>query len=426
MQPPILRRRLRSSRTPCLPSCIHPVHRLQLQPALGQRSPNHRLQPPRVQHDDALTSTTNAAFHTVLDGKRSANGCPAAATFFTTSDYTGGWVLAPAGCPRRALTGARRGAHQRCTMLRVEKTAHRPSAPVCSPNHPPVHPPTRPPAHPPIPGLPPVDCTLTKALHDAGHEIADHTVHHYDLSGTLAALGGGAGGGGTGPCTARRGLGALGARGWAVLDCTAATPGQSSPPPSPPPRAHPGNSKAQVVDAVVGARAKLAACGIPAKSIAGFRQPYLSSNPTVRQVGSCSYCRGTRFGAAEPALGGDAPASPRGRSAKAAATGAQAAPSLLPHGRCVPPTALALHRVACAGALGKRLSVRLYDPGDPPDVAVLRPGRAGVALHHAGRRPSKLRMVGARGRGGWVGGGGGVGGWVGGGGWGGCGGGVVE
>ncbi|PSC74020.1 polysaccharide deacetylase [Micractinium conductrix] len=110
-------------------------------------------------HDDALTSTTNAAFHTVLDGKRSANGCPAAATFFTTSDYT--------------------------------------------------------------------DCTLTKALHDAGHEIADHTVHHYDLS---------------------------------------------------------GNSKAQVVDAVVGARAKLAACGIPAKSIAGFRQPYLSSNPTVRQV----------------------------------------------------------------------------------------------------------------------------------------------
>ena len=43
-------------------------------------------------------------------------------------------------------------------------------------------------------------------------------------------------------------------------------------------------SYAQVQQQIAGARATLAACGIPASSIVGFRTPYLSDSPTVRKV----------------------------------------------------------------------------------------------------------------------------------------------
>ena len=43
-------------------------------------------------------------------------------------------------------------------------------------------------------------------------------------------------------------------------------------------------SPAQVANELLGARTKIAACGIPAADVVGFRQPYLESNPTVRQA----------------------------------------------------------------------------------------------------------------------------------------------
>lgn len=43
-------------------------------------------------------------------------------------------------------------------------------------------------------------------------------------------------------------------------------------------------TQAMVEDQILGARTKIAACGIPQSDIVGFRQPFLESNPTVRQV----------------------------------------------------------------------------------------------------------------------------------------------
>lgn len=47
-------------------------------------------------------------------------------------------------------------------------------------------------------------------------------------------------------------------------------------------------TQSMVEDQVLGARTKIAACGIPQSDIVGFRQPFLETNPLVRQVrGSC-------------------------------------------------------------------------------------------------------------------------------------------
>ena len=40
-------------------------------------------------HDDSILSSTYKAFSDILDGRRSADGCVAAATFFTTRKNTG-------------------------------------------------------------------------------------------------------------------------------------------------------------------------------------------------------------------------------------------------------------------------------------------------------------------------------------------------
>ncbi|KAL4459141.1 hypothetical protein ABPG75_014006 [Micractinium tetrahymenae] len=70
-------------------------------------------------------------------------------------------------------------------------------------------------------------CDKTVDLYNAGFEIADHTVHHIDLN---------------------------------------------------------LQSKSTVKDEVMNAYNDLANCGVPKSAIKGFRQPFLSSNPTVRQV----------------------------------------------------------------------------------------------------------------------------------------------
>jgi hypothetical protein len=43
-------------------------------------------------------------------------------------------------------------------------------------------------------------------------------------------------------------------------------------------------TQSMVEDQVLGARTKIAACGIPQSDIVGFRQPFLETNPLVRQV----------------------------------------------------------------------------------------------------------------------------------------------
>lgn len=43
-------------------------------------------------------------------------------------------------------------------------------------------------------------------------------------------------------------------------------------------------NRSMVEKEILGSRTKLAACGIPEADIVGFRQPFLKSNPTVRQV----------------------------------------------------------------------------------------------------------------------------------------------
>lgn len=73
----------------------------------------------------------------------------------------------------------------------------------------------------------PFDCASARKVYSKGHELGDHTVDHKDL----------------------RKL-----------------------------------SYAAVQQQIVGARTAIAACGIPAASIVGFRSPYLSDSPTVRQV----------------------------------------------------------------------------------------------------------------------------------------------
>jgi hypothetical protein len=45
--------------------------------------------PMPLQHDDALTQATYDAMTYVTDGRSSVNGCPAVATYFTTSTNTG-------------------------------------------------------------------------------------------------------------------------------------------------------------------------------------------------------------------------------------------------------------------------------------------------------------------------------------------------
>jgi peptidoglycan/xylan/chitin deacetylase (PgdA/CDA1 family) len=45
----------------------------------------------------------------------------------------------------------------------------------------------------------------------------------------------------------------------------------------------------EVAAEVEGGRASIAStCGVPEADIVGFRQPFLQSSPTVRQVGCCS------------------------------------------------------------------------------------------------------------------------------------------
>lgn len=94
----------------------------------------------------------------------------------------------------------------------------------------------------------PFDCASAKAVYSKGHELGDHTVDHKDL----------------------RKL-----------------------------------SYAQIQQQILGARSTIAACGIPATSIVGFRTPYLSDSPTVRQVLSDAGFRydstiGQNGGAARP------------------------------------------------------------------------------------------------------------------------------
>lgn len=71
-------------------------------PRLNRHSTPHPL---HLQHDDSLLPSTYAAFTDVLDGRRSANGCVAAATFFTTRKNTGGWW----GCGRAGTATMDRG-----------------------------------------------------------------------------------------------------------------------------------------------------------------------------------------------------------------------------------------------------------------------------------------------------------------------------
>ncbi|PRW05840.1 hypothetical protein C2E21_9462 [Chlorella sorokiniana] len=72
------------------------------------------------------------------------------------------------------------------------------------------------------------DCSLARKLYAAGYEIADHTITHPHMNASF--------------------------------------------------------TRSMVEDQVLGARTKIAACGIPLTDIVGFRQPFLESNPTVRQV----------------------------------------------------------------------------------------------------------------------------------------------
>ncbi|KAL4427129.1 hypothetical protein ABPG77_001133 [Micractinium sp. CCAP 211/92] len=71
------------------------------------------------------------------------------------------------------------------------------------------------------------ECDKTMDLYNAGFEVADHTLHHIDLN---------------------------------------------------------GQSKSTVETEVMSCYNDLGNCGVPKADIRGFRQPYLSSNPTVRQV----------------------------------------------------------------------------------------------------------------------------------------------
>ncbi|KAI7841427.1 hypothetical protein COHA_004822 [Chlorella ohadii] len=112
-------------------------------------------------HDDSILQTTYNDITSALDGKKSANGCPAVATMFVTTLNT-------------------------------------------------------------------ADCSLARKLYAAGYEIADHTITHPHMNSSF--------------------------------------------------------TQAMVEDQILGARTKIAACGIPQSDIVGFRQPFLESNPTVRQV----------------------------------------------------------------------------------------------------------------------------------------------
>lgn len=92
----------------------------------------------------------------------------------------------------------------------------------------------------------PFDCASAKAVFAKGHELADHTVDHKDLR-TLTA--------------------------------------------------------SQVQQQILGARSAIAACGIPAAAVAGFRSPYLSDSPAVRQALSDA---GFRYDSSVGAPGGGA------------------------------------------------------------------------------------------------------------------------
>ena len=128
------------------------------------------------------------------------------------------------------------------------------------------------------------DCALARKLYAAGYEIADHTISHPHVSSSqpaiVAAL----------ACCFDRQL-------QQVPPCLPfASPALSRPRPAlarlPAPRlplCHPmqmdsSYSQAMVENEVLGSRAKIAACGIPAADIVGFRQPFLEAQPTVRQV----------------------------------------------------------------------------------------------------------------------------------------------
>ena len=71
------------------------------------------------------------------------------------------------------------------------------------------------------------DCESAKSLYDRGHELADHTVDHKHMRSLTPS---------------------------------------------------------QVKQQIVGARSAIAACGIPADSIAGFRTPFLEDSPAIRKA----------------------------------------------------------------------------------------------------------------------------------------------
>lgn len=140
-------------------------------------------------------------------------------------------------------------------------------------------------------------------------------------------------------------------------------------------------TQAMVENQVLGARTKITACGIPQADIVGFRQPFLESNPTVRQVRR-------------------APPAAQSGAAASAAPGCNRM-----HVRAPPPTTPASYlqtgtphvpadpATHAAGAEVQRLLVRQHNPGGGHPLHLQRHGRPHLALHAAGWHPTELRMV---------------------------------
>lgn len=142
--------------------------------------------------------------------------------------------------------------------------------------------------------LPGTSCRLVKEVHSRGWEVADHTLTHRSVRRSPA--------GGLQPD-----LAACGRRESRLCNCRAPARRSNGPGAlklSPRLRPHPGRlvptltlplnalrssqmmnmSRAEMRREVFGARDALAACGIPAADVVGFRAPYLETNRYVRDT----------------------------------------------------------------------------------------------------------------------------------------------
>lgn len=147
-------------------------------------------------------------------------------------------------------------------------------------------------------------------------------------------------------------------------------------------------TKEQVVAEVVSARSQLAqGCSIPESSIVGFRQPYLQSSPTVREVRMVlGYMGGWVWGGAEHWQNIPSQYAPRPPCCPVLTIPLSPDP---PHPPTQPPTAMN----ATAGAARSWFPVRQHPAGGGARLSGQRHGRPGVALHHAGRHSPERGLV---------------------------------